>query len=60
MPKVGVSTNEGHLCIHDIGSGEKIAEHLISLEKGQIIKNRNHYRDVNQRIDGLKSSFKSY
>ena len=23
--KVGVSTNEGHLCIHDIGSGEKIA-----------------------------------
>jgi len=23
-----------------MGSGEKIAEHLISLEKGQIIKNR--------------------
>ncbi|MBF0228706.1 MAG: hypothetical protein HQK63_03825 [Desulfamplus sp.] len=23
--KVGVSTNEGHLYIHDIGSGEKIA-----------------------------------
>lgn len=52
--KVGVSTNEGHLCIHDIGSGEKIAEHLISLEKGQIIKNRHHYRDVNQRIEELE------
>jgi len=52
--KVRVSTNTGQLCIHDIGSGERIAEHPISLEKGQIIKNRHHYRDVNQRIEELQ------
>ncbi len=37
--KVGVSAEAGQLLIKDLASGEQIAEHIISLEKDQIIKN---------------------
>jgi hypothetical protein len=32
-----------------------IAEHAISLEKGQIIKNTHHYRDMTQRVEALET-----
>jgi len=56
--KVGVSADSGQLFIHDVSSSEIIAEHTISLEKGQIIKNTNHYRDLNQYIAGLEADIK--
>jgi transposase len=53
--KVGVSADSGQLFIHDTGSRELIAEHTISVEKGQIIKNTHHYRDLNHYIEGLEA-----
>ncbi|MDD5461827.1 MAG: hypothetical protein PHG00_09370 [Methylococcales bacterium] len=47
--KVGVAAHAGQLLINDLASGDLIAEHVISLEKGQIIKNTHHYRDRQQR-----------
>lgn len=54
--KVGVSANAGQLLINDLTSGELIAEHIISLEKGQIIKNTHHYRDMKQRVETLEAA----
>jgi transposase len=54
--KVGVSTNAGQLLIHDLATGDWIAEHMISLEKGQIIKNTHHYRDMKQRVEVLEAA----
>jgi hypothetical protein len=53
--KVAVSTDAGQLLINDLASGDRIAEHVISLEKGQIIKNTHHYRDLQQRVVTLES-----
>jgi hypothetical protein len=44
----------GQLLINDLASGDLIAEHVISLEKGQIIKNTHHYRDMQQRVEALE------
>lgn len=52
--KVGVSAEAEQLLIKDLASGEQIAEHIISLEKGQIIKNSHHYRDRQQRVETLE------
>jgi len=57
--KVGVSAQAGQLLINDLASGEQIAEHIISLEKGQIIKNTHHYRDRQQRVDVLESAIEA-
>ena len=54
--KVGVSANAGQLLINDLANGDRIAEHIISLEKGQIIKNTHHYRDMKQRIKTLEDA----
>ena len=54
--KVGVSANAGQLLINDLANGDRIAEHVISLEKGQIIKNTHHYRDMRQRVEILESA----
>lgn len=56
--RVGVSVNAGQLLIHDVSSSAVIAEHTISLEKSRIIKNTNHYRDLNQYIEGLEVEIK--
>jgi hypothetical protein len=53
--RVGVVEQDGRLRISDLGSGGLIAEHLIGLDKGQIIKNTHHYRDLNLRIEALES-----
>jgi transposase len=54
--KVGVAAHAGQLLINDLVSGELIAEHVISLEKGQIIKNTHHYRDRQQRVEALEAA----
>ena len=53
--RVGVNTQNGQLLINDLVTGEMIAEHMIRLEKGQVIKNRDHYRDKAQRIEDLEA-----
>ena len=53
--RVGVKTEAGQLIISDLETGDKIAEHLISIEKGQVIKNTDHYRDKAQRIKDLEA-----
>lgn len=54
---VGVSINAGQLLITDLASGDLIAEHTLRLEKGQIIKNTHHYRDMTQHIERLEAAF---
>jgi transposase len=53
--RVGVKTEAGQLIMSDLETGDKIAEHLISIEKGQVIKNTDHYRDKAQRIKDLEA-----
>jgi transposase len=48
--QVGVTFEHGQLRITDLSTGQKIAEHTLRLEKGQIIKNTGHYRDKGQYI----------
>lgn len=54
--KVGVLAHAGQLLINDLANGGIIAEHVISLEKGQIIKNTHHYRDMKQRVETLEAA----
>ncbi|QOC22578.1 IS21 family transposase [Wenzhouxiangella sp. AB-CW3] len=54
--QVGVCEQEGHLHIHDLESGERIAGHVLCLEKGRTIKNNHHYRDPAQRIADLEAA----
>lgn len=53
---VGVAEQDGHLHLHDLETGERIARHTLSLEKGRIIKNNHHYRDPAQRINELEQA----
>ena len=48
--RVGVSEADGTLFVYDLESGQAIAQHPLQTDKGQIIKNRTHYRDPGQRI----------
>jgi hypothetical protein len=52
--RVGVCEQDGQLRISDLSSGDVIAEHPICLEKGQIIKNTHHYRDMSLRVETLE------
>jgi transposase len=54
--KVGVAVHAGQLLITDLASGERLAEHVICLEKGHIIKNTHHYRDRQQRVEALEAA----
>ncbi len=53
--RVGVKTVAGQLIICDCETGDKIAEHLIRIEKGQVIKNTDHSRDKAQRMKDLEA-----
>jgi hypothetical protein len=53
--RVGVNNEKGQLLISDLATGELIAQHLIRIEKGQVVKNRDHYRDKAQRIESLEA-----
>ncbi len=52
--QVAVKVEHGQLRIADLSTGQKIAEHTLRLEKGQIIKNTDHYRDKGQYIQQLE------
>jgi transposase len=52
--RVGVCEQDGQLRISDLSRGEVIAEHGVCLDKGQVIKNTHHYRDMNLRIETLE------
>ncbi|MBF0258927.1 MAG: hypothetical protein HQK62_08835, partial [Desulfamplus sp.] len=45
-----VNSRENTLLIYEIASGRQIATHEILMEKGQIVKNNNHYRDYQKKI----------
>ena len=45
-----VNSRENTLFIYEIASGRQIATHKICMEKGQIVKNNNHYRDYQKKI----------
>lgn len=53
--QVGVIEHDGQLIISDLSTNDAIAEHMIRLEKGQTIKNTDHYRDKAQRIAALET-----
>lgn len=55
---VGVQVQAGSLLIHDLYSGQEIARHPLSEDKGKISKNRHHYRDLEQHIDTLESALR--
>lgn len=50
-------TVEGKILIRDM-AGRDIAEHLLSLEKGQIKTNPNHYRDHSKTIKDREKEVK--
>ncbi len=50
-----VNSRENTLFIYEIASGRQIATHEIRVEKGQIVKNNNHYRDYQKKISDHES-----
>ena len=53
-PQVKLQINKEQLIIVNSETGEILAKHTISSEKGKLIKNRNHTRDRSQSIEVLK------
>ena len=53
-PEVKIQIDGQQLIIVDKSTGEILAKHIISLEKGKLIKNPNHARDRSRTIDMLK------
>ncbi|XOZ32981.1 IS21 family transposase [Halomonadaceae bacterium KBTZ08] len=57
--RVGVvASDDGQLHISDLNTGEVIASHTLSADKGRIIKNNHHYRDHEQRLDKLEADIR--
>lgn len=48
--RVGVKAEGDTLLIHDLDSSEPLARHALCPGKGQVIRNRDHYRDRSQQI----------
>lgn len=53
---IGVQVQAGSLLIHDLHHRQEIARHPLSEGKGSIIKNRHHYRDLEQHISTLEGA----
>ena len=53
--RIGVSEANGQLHLLDPATGELIGQHTVSLDKGLIIKNRDHYRDKTQALEALEA-----
>ncbi len=45
-----VDEQDGQLITYRLNEHEEMARHNLSYEKGQIIKNRHHYRDYEQQL----------
>jgi len=53
---VGVDTIGSELYLYDLETRDEIACHSLRNGTGQVIKNNNHYRDVNQKVTTLEQS----
>lgn len=51
---VGIRIEDDQLQICDLETQDIVGAHLISQGRGKVIKNSNHYRDVNVKISGLE------
>jgi len=56
--RVIVEVKDKHLLIYSPETGEEIARHPVSKQKGKIVKNTNHYRDYNRDISSMETSIK--
>lgn len=54
--RVGVRAEAGELVLSDLESGETIARHVISRDKGTVIRNNDHYRDKAVRVADLEAA----
>jgi len=56
---VYLSENDGELLIYDLG-GTRIATWAIGSGKGELFKNRNHYRDPAEQVSELEAEIKTF
>ena len=56
--RVGVRTEGGQLVLSDLETGQEIARHRLSQDKGAIIRNNDHYRDKAARIADLEAAIR--
>jgi transposase len=54
--RVGVEAEADQLVVTDLETNQRIAQHRICHQKGQVIKNTHHYRDPQQRVADLEAS----
>ena len=54
--RVGVQAEGGQLVLSDLETGQEIARHRLSQDKGAIIRNNDHYRDKAARIADLEAA----
>ncbi len=54
--RVGVCAEAGELVLLDLESGEEIARHVISQDKGTIVRNNDHYRNKAARVADLEAT----
>jgi len=54
--RVGVRIEGARLSITDLETGKEIADHGLSQGKGNVIKNKDHYRDKREHISSLESA----
>ncbi len=54
--RVGLEVEEDLLVVTDLETDERIAQHVICSGKGQVLKNTNHYRDLEQRVADLETA----
>ncbi len=48
--RVGVHEGQGQLYVSDLENGEQIARHPLSETKGQVVRNKHHYRDRAKQV----------
>ena len=54
--RVGVRAEAGELVLSDLETGQAIARHVISRDKGTVIRNNDHYRDKAARVADLEAT----
>lgn len=54
--RVGVLVEGTQLILSDLETGREVARHGISLSRGEVIRNNDHYRDKREQIADLESA----
>jgi transposase len=52
---VGIQEQDNELIIYDLANHSEVARHSIATGKGKIIRNSNHYHDLNQLVSDLEA-----